>query len=141
MEDLDWGNILFQAVIYWLFFKLGQASIIHKVSKAVIATLEKKGIDVKVGRNGELEFGVDEMILDIERVENQYFAYSGEGQFLGQGADFTGLFESLKKQYPDQHFRINAVESKFSEEEIKQMVKNAIEVFGDKQNAESQTRQ
>ena len=55
MEDFDWANILFQAVIYWLFFKLGQASIIHKVSKAVIETLEKKGIDVKVGRNGELE--------------------------------------------------------------------------------------
>jgi len=113
MEDLDWGNILFQAVIYWLFFKLGQASII----------------------------GVDEMILDIERVENQYFAYSGEGQFLGQGADFTGLFESLKKQYPDQNFRINAVESNFSEDEIKQMVKDAIEVFGDKKHADNQTRQ
>jgi hypothetical protein len=141
MDNLDWGNILFQAVIYCLFFKLGQASIIHKVSKAVIATLEKKGIDVKVGRNGELEFGVEEMTLDIERVENQYFAYSGEGQFLGQGADFTGLFESLKKQYPDQNFRINAVESNFSEDEIKQMVKDAIEVFGDKKHADSQTRQ
>jgi len=141
MEDFDWANILFQAVIYWLFFKLGQASIIHKVSKAVIATLEKKGIDVKVGRDGELVFEVDEMILDIERVENQYFAYSGEGQFLGQGADFTGLFESLKKQYPDQNFRINAVESNFSEDEIKQMVKDAIEVFGDKEHADSQTRQ
>jgi len=62
MEDLDWGNILFQAVIYWLFFKLGQASII-------------------------------------------------------------------------------AVESNFSEDEIKQMVKDAIEVFGDKKHADNQTRQ
>lgn len=141
MDDFDWGSFLFQCLMFWLFYKIGQASVIHKVSKAVIESLERKGIDVQVGRNGELVIGNPmEMVLDIERVEDQYFAYSDEGQFLGQGVDFTKLFESLKKQYPDQHFRINAVESTFSEEEIKQMVINAVEVFGDKQNADSQPK-
>ena len=141
MENVDWFSLILQGVIYWFFFKLGQASIIHAISKDLLQSLKEKGIEVSRDEDGEISFtkNAGETVLEIERVESQYFAYSTEGQFMGQGNDFKGLFQTLKSRYPDQNFRIDKDQKNLTEQEVGEMIRTIFEVFGEraKKNAGS----
>lgn len=144
MENDVLINLILQAIVCWFFYKLGQASIIKAISKDLLESLKAKGISVGRNADGNIEFTqhIEEVILEIERVGSQYFAYNDEGKFLGQGLDFKELFQTLKSRYPGQNFRIQKDQKTLSEEEVGQMVKVIFEVFGDKvqENANNQSR-
>lgn len=136
MENIDWGAILIQAVTCWFFFKLGQASIIRAITKDLLKALEDKGIDIERNEDGSLQVKQHETVIDIQRVDSQYFAYSTEGEFVAQGSDFKKLFETMKSRFPNRGFRINKNQETLTEEEVSVMVKTIFEVFGDKEQAD-----
>ena len=144
MENIDWGAFILQGIVCWFFFKLGQASIIRAISKDLLDSLKEKGIEVSRDENGDIAFSknVKETVLEIERVESQYLAYSTEGQFMGQGTDFKGLFQELKRRFPDQSFRIEKEQKNLTDKEVGEMVNTIFEVFGERaqKNARSDTR-
>lgn len=139
MENIDWVTVVLQIVICWFWYKIGQASIIRAMARA----MKENGTEVQLTADGQFELKLnttDQTLLTIEREGNQYFAYSDQGQFLSQGVNFYLLFDSLKQQYPNSSFKVSREQSNLSSEEVEQMVKTIFEVFGDKveSNANSQ---
>lgn len=141
MENIDWGAFILQGVVCWFFFKLGQASIIRAISKDLLESLKQKGIEVSRDENGDIAFtkNTEETVIEIEKVGAQYFAYSTEGQFMGQGTDFKVLFQGLKSRFPGQNFRIEKQQKNLTDQEVGEMVHTIFEVFGEKakENARS----
>lgn len=68
--------------------------------------------------------------MDIERVNNVYYAYSAEGEFLAQGNDFRSMFENIKNRFPNKSFKIGKYQPNLTEEETGKLVKSIFEVFG-----------
>lgn len=138
MEEINWASIIVQVLCLWFMYKLGQASIIHRIGKDLEEEMKKKGLAVDRDEDGKIFIKKEETSLKIERVDSQYFAYASDGQFLAQGTDFRGLFESLKQRYPGKNFRLENYQAQFTEEEAGRMVKSIFEVFGDgeKKNGE-----
>jgi hypothetical protein len=134
MENIDLVGLILQVVAYWFFYKLGQASIIKAISKDLLESLKAKGIDVGRDAEGNIEFkqNLEQTVIEIERVESQYFAYSDQGEFMGQGGDFKILFESLKKRFPDRNFRIDKDQKNLTEQEVGEMIRTIFEVFGER---------
>lgn len=139
MENFNWTSILIQVALCWFFFRLGQASMLKSIAKDLVENLKSKGVDIKLDKNGELLIE-REMILEVERVGTNYYAYSDSGEFIAQGVDFEMLFTSIKTRFPDQSFRVNKDQDKLSEEEIKSMTASIFKIFGGK-NDTSQRRQ
>lgn len=142
MENIDWGAVLIQTCVCWFFYKLGQASIIRAITRDLVNLLAEKGIELERNDDGTLNVKKQESEteIDIERVDSQYFAYSTEGEFVAQGNDFKGLFETMKARFPGRGFRINKNQNNLSEEELGQMIKSIFEVFGDKEQSNGQGR-
>lgn len=145
MENIDWGSIILQVAVCWFFYKLGQASIIRAITKDLLNSLKDKGIEVGRDEDGKLTFkqeGASETVIEIEKVGAQYFAYSTEGQFMGQGTDFKVLFQGLKSRFPEQNFRIDKQQKNLTDQEVGEMVHSIFEVFGERaqKNAGSQSR-
>jgi hypothetical protein len=134
MENIDLVGLILQVVAYWFFYKLGQASIIKAISKDLLESLKAKGIDVGRDAEGNIEFkqNLEQTVIEIERVESQYFAYSDQGEFMGQGGDFKILFEGLKKRFPDKNFRIDKDQKNLTEQEVGEMIRTIFEVFGER---------
>lgn len=139
MENFNWTSILIQVALCWFFFRLGQASMLKSIAKDLVENLKSKGVDIKLDKNGELLIE-REMILEVERVGTNYYAYSDSGEFIAQGVDFEMLFTSIKTRFPDQSFRVNKDQDKLSEEEIKSMTASIFKIFGEK-NDTGQRRQ
>jgi len=145
LENFDWGSLIIQIVVCWFWYKMGQASIIRAITKDLLDTLKDRGIEVARDEEGKLTFkqeGAGETVIEIEKVGAQYFAYSTEGQFMGQGEDFKALFLGLKSRFPDQNFRIDKQQKHLTDKEVGDMVNSIFEVFGERaqKNAGSQSR-
>lgn len=78
-----------------------------------------------------------ETVIDIDREQGQYYAYSQKGEFLAQGQDFRSLLESIKGRFPGRSFRINKYNPKLTEEETQRLISSLFETFGDKAEAQS----
>lgn len=140
MENIDWTSILIQVGLCWFCYRLGQAAVIRAITRDLLEALSKKGLSVGQDENGAVHIQKDEIVLDVERVESQYFAYKDNGEFVAQGADFKSLFATIQHRFPNQDFRINKNPDKLSEEEIGQMIKTIFEVYGDKEQSDGQRR-
>jgi hypothetical protein len=91
--------------------------------------------EVKDSDDDEPVSKTDEILLDIQREQGNYYAYSSQGQFLAQGADFRSMFQSIKDRYPNKQFRIDKYQPNLTEEETGRLVKSVFEVFkSDKSN-------
>lgn len=135
MQELDIVSILLQAAVIYGAFKLGQWTIIVKVAKDIqqklqLGTLTEEQVDDALGLEKTKE--QEQVLLEIERVGQAYYAYSSEGQFLAQGTDFRGLLEAIKKQHPNRNFRLNKYQPNLTEEETGRLVKSIFEIYGDK---------
>lgn len=140
MENIDWTSILIQVALCWFCFRLGQASVIRVITKELLEELHKQGFGVGKDENGAMLIQKDEIVIDIERVESQYFVYKDTGEFVAQGADFKSLFDTIKTRFPDQDFKINKNTQNLSEEELAQLMKTIFEVYGNKENTGDQRR-
>jgi len=140
VEEINWGAIIVQTLCFWIMFKLGQASIIHRLGKDLEKLMEDRGIELEKDEDGVLSIKKKETLLKIERVDSQYFAYTTAGQFLAQGTDFRGLFESIKERYPDQNFKLEDYRAQFTEEESTKLVSSIFEVFGNKEHKDGESR-
>lgn len=140
MEEFNWGAFLVQALAFWVVYKLGQISMMTKIGKDIMKEMEKKGLSFERDEEGNLSIRKETTPLKIERVDSQYFAYTTAGQFMAQGTDFRGLFESIKSRYPNQNFKIEKYQSDLSEEEAGRMIKSIFEVFGDKEQKDGERR-
>ena len=140
MEELNWGMIIVQALCVWFAYKLGQVSIIHQIGRDLQEEIKKKGLRVDRDEEGNISISREETLLRLERVDSQYFAYANDGQFLAQGTDFRGLFETLKQRYPDKNFRIDRYQAEFTEEEAGRMIKSIFEVFGNGEKTDGERR-
>ena len=78
-----------------------------------------------------------ETVIDVEREQNQYYAYATTGEFLAQGQDFRSMFETIKKRFPGRSFRINKTNSKLTDEETGLLIKAVFETFGDRAQDQS----
>ena len=139
MENFNWLSFLIQVLLYWIFFRLGQAYMLKSIAKDLVDNLKSKGVEIKLDKDGELLIE-REMILVVEKVGINYYAYTDSGEFIAQGADFEMLFTSIKTRFPDQSFKVSKDQDKLSEEEIKSMTASIFKIFGGK-NDTNQTRQ
>ncbi len=140
MENIDWISVLIQVGLCWFCYRLGQASVIHTLTKELLETLHKQGLSIDQDDNGLVHIQKNEIVIDIERVESQYFVYKDTGEFVAQGPDFKSLFDTIKSRFPDQDFRINKNTRNLSEEENAQLMKTIFEVYGNKENTDGQRR-
>jgi hypothetical protein len=140
MENIDWTSVLIQVGLCWFCYRLGQASVIRALTKDLLEALQKQGFSVGKDDNGAVHIQKDEIVIDIERVDSQYFVYKDSGEFVAQGADFKSLFDTIKTRFPDQDFRINKNTQNLSEEELAQLMKTIFEVYGNKENTGDQRR-
>ena len=140
MENIDWTSVLIQVGLCWFCYRLGQASVIRTLTKELMETLHKQGLSIDQDDNGLVHIQKNEIVIDIERVESQYFVYKDTGEFVAQGPDFKSLFDTIKSRFPDQDFRINKNTQNLSEEELAQLMKTLFEVYGNKENTDGQRR-
>ena len=140
MENIDWTSVLIQVGLCWFCYRLGQASVIRVLTKELLETLHKQGLSIDQDDNGLVHIQKNEIVIDIERVESQYFVYKDTGEFVAQGPDFKSLFDTIKSRFPDQDFRINKNTRNLSEEENAQLMKTIFEVYGNKENTDGQRR-
>lgn len=141
MEEINWGAIIVQALIFWLVYKLGQISIIHKIGKDLSEAIKERGLKLERDDEGNISISKEPTPLKIERVDSQYFAYTTAGEFLAQGSDFRGLFENIKNRYPNKSFRLDKYQAELTEEETGKLVKSIFDVFGDGEKKHGDTRQ
>ena len=140
MENIDWTSVLIQVGLCWFCYRLGQASVIRVLTKELLETLHKQGLSIDQDDNGVVHIQKNEIVIDIERVESQYFVYKDTGEFVAQGPDFKSLFDTIKSRFPDQDFKINKNTRNLSEEENAQLMKTIFEVYGNKENTDGQRR-
>lgn len=140
MENIDWTSVLIQVGLCWFFYRLGQAAVIRAITKDLLEALTKQGFRVGQDEDGAMHIEKDEIVIDIERVDSQYFVYKDTGEFVAQGADFKSLFDTIKSRFPNQDFKINKNFQNLSEEEIAQLMKTLFEVYGSKENIGDQRR-
>jgi len=140
LENIDWTSVLIQVGLCWFCYRLGQASVIRVLTKELLETLHKQGLSIDQDDNGVVHIQKNEIVIDIERVESQYFVYKDTGEFVAQGPDFKSLFDTIKSRFPDQDFRINKNTRNLSEEENAQLMKTIFEVYGNKENTDGQRR-
>ena len=148
METFNWFTVIVQVVALYAMFKLGQWSIILPM-RSLIKKLEKRhNIDIEKILNDvandldeiEQQTKLSERAVNVERVGAQYFAYSGEGEFLAQGADFRTMFETIKQRFPNMNFRVEKTYTTLTDEESQRMVASIFEVFGDKNDKKSNSK-
>lgn len=138
MGEFDLMTFLFQFVVVWIAFKLGQFSVIHNIAKDVVKELEEKGLVLDKDEEGNLSLNKtsNEEELQIERIGKNYYAYS-DGNFLAQGDDFKNLFEYIKRSNPGKTYRVAKYQAELTEEESARMIRSIFEVFGDKDDSKS----
>ena len=141
MEEINWGLIITQALFFWFAYKLGQISIIKRIGKDLTEEITKRGLEIEHDEEGKISIKKKEIVLEIERIGTAYYAYSTEGQFLAQGADFRGLMETIKKQHPGKNFRVEKYQPNLTEEETGKLVKSIFDVFGDRETNDDKRRQ
>lgn len=140
MEELNWGMIITQALLFWLAYKIGQISIIHRIGKDLAEELDKKGLLVEKDGLGNISITKEECLLEIERVQSWYYAYSKQGEFLGQAQDFRDLMEIIKKNHPGRNFKVEKYQPNLTEEETGRLIKSIFDVFGNKEMKDGERR-
>jgi hypothetical protein len=140
MSDIDIGSFLFWVFTLWAAFKLGEITAVSRLGRALLNGLEENGVKITRNQDGALEFNMEETYIEIEKVDTQYFAYTEAGEFLGQGADFKGLFEILKVLHPDKNFRLNKDQKSLTAVEVDEMVRCIFEVYNDKELKNGENR-
>jgi hypothetical protein len=119
---MDVTLIVLILVIIIAAYKVGQFSIIVQM----ISEAKKLGKELDSVQS-------EQELIQIEKVNNAYYAYGNDGRFLAQGADFIVMLEIIKNRFPGHAFRVDKTQLNFSEEEIQKLVAGALEVFGEKE--------
>lgn len=136
MEDSNLGGFIFWAIMLFGAFKLGEALAMYRIGKSLLDGLAEHGVQIKRNPDGTIEFDMEDTedtYLVVERVGSQYFAYTDEGEFMGQGVDFKSLFVALKQRHPNTDFRVSKEQKSLSTEEVDEMIKCIFEVYNDKE--------
>lgn len=139
MEESNLGGLIFWGIMLYAAFKLGEITAISKLGRALLEGLEENGVKVSRNEDGTLDLSMDEIYLEIERVDTQYFAYTSAGEFMGQGTNFKGLFETLKERHPEKNFRLDKNQKSLTTAEVDEMIKCIFEVYNDKEINNGQT--
>lgn len=139
--DLNIVEILMWAAVFYLFYKLGQWSVLWPIKLAVRHMAERRGMDPESFLRSELrDMGTGEHTdsaiadrprLEIERYAGTYYAYEN-GQFLAQAQDFQALFETLRTNFPGRTFTVDRYDANFTEDEAQQLVQSIFKVYGGK---------
>lgn len=147
MESVNWIEITVHLLALYAVFKLGQLSIIWPLRKMIRRIAEQNGLDldkmvseIMAQTEAEEDSPADEQAVNVERVGQHYYAYSGEGQFLAQGPDFRTMFEVIKQRFPNMNFRVQRMNANLTEEESQRMIGSVLEVFGDKNDNKSNSK-
>ena len=78
-----------------------------------------------------------ETVIDVERDQSQYYAYTATGEFLAQGSSFRAMFDDIKQRFPGRSFRINRYNPTLTEEEAERMITALFDVFSEKTQQQS----
>ena len=137
-------ELIIYILLFLVGFALGYMRGMHKITEFMINNPDKFSEMIQAARKQIAEAKLDddvannrETVIDIDREQNQYYAYATNGEFLAQGEDFKTVFERIKKRFPGRSFRINKYNAKLTEEETTRMVKAVFESFGETPPSES----
>ena len=131
MNFLDYVLI---GIGFWVAFRLGQASIIVLLKDEMRERiLRGESVDSAVKNivNTSEEATADECVFGVERHQGQLYAFAHSGEFLGQGPDYTAVFQQIKQRFPGRSFRIDPKSLELSEQEAQTLVQAILTTFGD----------
>ncbi len=130
--------IIYMLLIFVVGFALGYMRGMRKITEFMLTDPQQFDKLIKEARkqlaDAKLDDDVEnhrETVIDIDREQNQYYAYAADGEFLAQGEDFKTMFERIKQRFPGRSFRINKYNAKLTEEETGLMVRAVFESFGE----------
>jgi len=118
-------HYLFIALVVYLAFRLGQASILTLLSDELRRRIAQ-GASPEDAVRGIIIDPDEEPIADTvrwERHDNLYYAYAGTGEFLAQGQDLASVLTDIRLRYPRRQFQLDPRNSEVTEAELEQLIR------------------
>lgn len=130
MENL-WEYLAIAAALY-LAFRLGQFSIIALLRDEIRERILRGDTPRSaVHSMVDVAADLDSTTFTVERHGDQYYAYTSQGEFLAQGADFGTVFAAIRLRWPDRDFRVDPRNPDFTEAEAQSLVLAMVRTFGE----------
>lgn len=132
---MDLWSYLFIGVGFYLAFRLGQMSIIVLLRKEVrdrVLNGDSPDQAVKSLVDYEDLEDSEEQVCSIERHEGLYYAYTAQGEFMGQGQNFAQMFEQIKLRFPGQSFRVIPKDLDLTAAEKDSLIAAVVKTFGER---------
>lgn len=130
--------IIYLIIAFAVGVALGYARGVKTVAEVMIDNPDKFREIMKMAKRAREEQQLDddmdngrETVIDIDRQDSVYYAYSSQGEFLAQAQDFRTMFDLIKKRFPGRSFRINKYNAKLTEEETQGLIRAVFESFGE----------
>ena len=126
-----WDYVLV-AIGFWIAFRLGQASILMLLKDEVRERIQRgESSDTAVKSIVNLDTDTEECVFSVERHQGHYYAFAVSGEFLGQGPDFSTVFQQIKQRFPGRSFRVDPKSLDLSEQEAQRLVQAILTTFGE----------
>lgn len=94
MESQEIWEILINAILFFLAFKIGQVSVYYKIASDQRNQMQKQLQQVRI--TGQRP------VITVEQINGMYYAYDGN-DFLAQGLTPDELGSSIAQRFPNKY--------------------------------------